>query len=185
MTIDDACVLRKSARILLRPWQAADAEGWFALSQDEGFNRFSYSGYRQTSLRTAEEFILRHQAEFRETGLGVFPIVLNSTGEIIGVCALRRDQVPGESHTIIEIMYRLAARHWQKGFASEAAALLLEYAFHEIRLETVYGCVELTNQASRRVLEKIGMRFAWRTISRGVEVDFFSLSAGQASRASD
>ena len=47
---------------------------------------------------------------------------------------------------------------WGKGYATEAAAGMLEFAFEELELPLVYAGCAPDNHASRRVMEKLGMR---------------------------
>ena len=77
-------------------------------------------------------------------------------------------------NSFVEMVYRLAQGNWNKGYATQAAAALLEYAFSDVRLDQVYAFIETENISSRKVLEKIGMQFR-RVISyKGVEVEEFS-----------
>lgn len=58
-----------------------------------------------------------------------------------------------------EIGYVLGHEYWGKGLATEAAALLVDFALDGLGLHRVEGHTEPSNTASRRVLEKCGMAF--------------------------
>ena len=57
----------------------------------------------------------------------------------------------------IEIGWRLASLHWNKGYATEGARAVLDYAFKQLKLDEIVSFTVPHNLASRRVMEKIGM----------------------------
>ncbi|UCG62074.1 MAG: GNAT family N-acetyltransferase [Candidatus Zixiibacteriota bacterium] len=59
----------------------------------------------------------------------------------------------------IEIFYGLARHHWGRGYATEAARAVLDYAFGTIGIKRLVGIANPENAASVKVLEKIGMTF--------------------------
>lgn len=67
--------------------------------------------------------------------------------------------VVSKRHQCGEIGYLLDPAYWGHGFATEAARLLLEFGFTRLQLHRMEADTEPDNVASRRVLEKIGMRY--------------------------
>ena len=57
-----------------------------------------------------------------------------------------------------ELGYRLRAASWGRGYATEGSRALVERAFRELRAERVTAETMAVNIASRRVLEKAGLR---------------------------
>lgn len=55
-----------------------------------------------------------------------------------------------------EIGYYVDPEHWGNGYATEAVELLVQYAFEERRLHTLHADIVARNEASARVLEKVG-----------------------------
>jgi RimJ/RimL family protein N-acetyltransferase len=83
-------------------------------------------------------------------------MVDKETQAFIGWCGLdHRDQ----TKTAPVLFYLLKASYWGKGLATEAARAVLDYAFTELGLDRVDGGAALENVASKRVMEKIGMRY--------------------------
>jgi len=82
-------------------------------------------------------------------------IIEKDTHEFIGWCGLdhidKTKQVP-------VLFYLLKSSYWGKGLATEAAGALLDYAFRELELDRIDSGAEAGNIASKRVMEKIGMR---------------------------
>jgi [ribosomal protein S5]-alanine N-acetyltransferase len=90
-----------------------------------------------------------------------FAIELAESGELIGDCALTplvwNDS--GAPPDAAAIGFVLHPRHWGRGYGTEAARALVRFAFEELGLSAVYGGCLPENIASRRVLEKAGLRF--------------------------
>jgi ribosomal-protein-alanine N-acetyltransferase len=83
-------------------------------------------------------------------------LIDKSSQEWIGWCGLDNLK-PARPNPVI--FYLLKARWWGQGLASEAARALLAYAFRELRLAKIDGGCAFENLASKRVMEKIGMRY--------------------------
>ncbi len=60
--------------------------------------------------------------------------------------------------TLAEIGYRLRRADWGQGLASEGASALVDWGFGSAGYDKVIGCTMAVNHASRRVMEKIGMK---------------------------
>lgn len=69
-----------------------------------------------------------------------------------------------ESETLAEIGYRLRRKDWGQGLASEGASALVNWGFRAAGYDKVVACTMAVNHGSRRVMEKIGMRYT-RTVS--------------------
>lgn len=82
-------------------------------------------------------------------------IVLKETDEFIGWCGLDHlDKTMADP----ALFYLLKAHYWGKGLATEAARALLSYAFDQMDLASIHGGADLENLASKRVMEKLGMK---------------------------
>ncbi|HEX6240227.1 MAG TPA: GNAT family N-acetyltransferase, partial [Polyangiales bacterium] len=57
----------------------------------------------------------------------------------------------------VEVGWRLAAEHWGRGYATEAARAALETAFVHLGLDEVVSFTAVENLRSRRVMERLGM----------------------------
>lgn len=90
---------------------------------------------------------------------------LQSADEENALCAIRVDEEIagwGTVHTVdtrsrtARVGYYVLPEHQGNGYASEAARLLVEYAFDELNTHRVEATVQGDNPASKRVLEKLG-----------------------------
>ncbi len=90
-------------------------------------------------------------------GLGLWAVVENSSGDVVGYCGLfPYPDVGGQPE--IEVGYRLARPFWGRGYATEAARAVRDYAFGTLRLPRLVALIDPSNVASIRVAEKLGLR---------------------------
>jgi RimJ/RimL family protein N-acetyltransferase len=74
----------------------------------------------------------------------------------------------------VEIGWWLTPRHWGRGLASEAASAVMKCALRDLPVERIVAIAIPENYASRRIMEKIGMRYE-RTIShKGFQVVLYA-----------
>lgn len=91
----------------------------------------------------------------RETGGGwVYAVTVADGGEVIGVI----DITLCDKDRSGELGYAFAPWSWGHGYASEAARALIEFAFQVLRLDKVEAFAMVENEASERLLTRIGMR---------------------------
>lgn len=83
-----------------------------------------------------------------------FPVILKQTGQLIGHMVFHLWFAP----RTYEIGWVFHPAHQGQGYATEAAAALLRYAFTELQAHRVIATCQPENPASYRVMEKIGMR---------------------------
>src|SRR6185312_2045063 len=90
-------------------------------------------------------------------GLGSFAAELRADGTFAGWFALR---VPaGGRRQEVEIGWRLRRDHWGQGYATEGGRALLEAGFGWLGLHRVFAETMTVNTASRRVMDRIGLRY--------------------------
>ncbi|MFD1073331.1 GNAT family N-acetyltransferase [Longispora fulva] len=87
---------------------------------------------------------------------GRWAAVERGTGGFLGWFAL----APTASVDEFELGYRLRARAWGLGYATEGARALLRVAFDDLGARRVYARTMAVHLASRRVMEKAGLRYA-------------------------
>jgi ribosomal-protein-alanine N-acetyltransferase len=83
-------------------------------------------------------------------------IIHKDTQEFIGWCGL--DHIDYRKINPV-LFYLLKASYWGKGLATEAARAVIDYAFSELDLARIDSTTAYENIASKRVMEKIGMRY--------------------------
>lgn len=103
--------------------------------------------------RASIERFLRHE---REHGFGLWAVELKESGELIGDSGLFLVQGTGPE---VEVAYHFGKPWWGQGIATEAAAACLRFGFTECGLDEIIAICFPEHIASRRVMEKCGMRF--------------------------
>ncbi|MGO9519279.1 MAG: GNAT family N-acetyltransferase [Candidatus Korobacteraceae bacterium] len=145
-------VVLETERLILRHLTRDDVSAVFAVIGDPETMQF----YRQEfSREDAVRWVTRSQERYRRDGYGLFAVVLKSDGEVIGNCGLIRQEVEGES--LLEVGYHFRRDYWGHGYATEAAAGCMAYAFEHLKAEKVVSLILPENLPSRRVAERNGM----------------------------
>lgn len=86
-------------------------------------------------------------------------VVETATHTLIGGAALR---LSGSELRNGEIGYVLHRDHWSKGYGTEVAKALLQFAFDDLGLRHISATCDPDNDASAKVLQKAGLRFERR-----------------------
>lgn len=143
-------------RLLLRPFQEDDLQALYEMQSDEAVVRYLYHDAR--SLDEVRPVLARKIAgvavEREGDGLNA-AVVLRDTGELVADISL---WVVSEGHQQGELGFVVHPAHQRRGYATEAARPMLDFAFGTMGLHRVIGRTEARNVSSARVLEKLGMR---------------------------
>lgn len=92
--------------------------------------------------------------------------------------------VSWENENAPELGYCFAVDHWGKGYATEAARAVIDYAFEEFAIDELLAGARVLNPASRHVLEKCGFQWTGVELHRflalgsSTPVDRFKLERG-------
>ena len=107
-------------------------------------------------------------------GYGLFSVILKSERTLIGDCGLEHMEVEGDLAT--ELGYDFRSNYWNQGFATEAASSVCDYAFDVLNLPRLISLIRVGNEASKRVSEKIGMRFVNEFTKNGIHYWKFAIN---------
>lgn len=154
-----------TARLIIRPWREEDATAFFELSQDETFNLFPITIYRQESLESARQWI--------EKNSGKYAVWEKSSGELIGMGGLTPWKLDEEN--LMDITYRLRGSAVGKGYGWELAQALTEYGLNQLKLTNITATITPDNLPSKKIAEKLGMKYERRIILLGVPTDLYRL----------
>jgi RimJ/RimL family protein N-acetyltransferase len=153
-----------SARLVLRPVHMAEAAALHALFVHEDVRRYLTDGVAMS--RAWVEGIIRESASsFAARGLGLWSAREHGAQRIIGLTGFRDFYTP----PVLELFYAVWPSYWHRGFATEMATAAIDYAFRHVGLPAVRASTDAPNQASLRVLERLGMRPHGRTAQADAE----------------
>jgi len=125
-----------------------------------------YLGGVQTREETAAA-IERQIGKWQALGFGWWSFLELATGELIGAGCIQH--TGGKPEHPLEVGWRLRPDRWGQGFATEAAIATGEFAFDCLGIPLLLAVAVPENTASRRVMERLGMRY--RAIERWYDMD--------------
>lgn len=151
-------IFLETERLTLRRFTADDVDNLVELDSDPSVMLF-INGGRPTARDEIESEVLPAFLGYYEryAGYGFWAAIEKSTGSFVGWFHLRPadGSPPGE----VELGYRLHASAWGKGCATEGSRALIDKGFAELGVERVFATTMTVNVASRRVMEKAGLKF--------------------------
>ena len=116
-----------------------------------------YIGDRNVrSTEEAADFIEnRYAASYRQHGFGLYAVDLKKNGIPIGICGfVRRDTLPGP-----DIGFAFLPQFERQGYGIESAEATMKYGRETLGFDEVWAITSVDNEASGRLLEKLGFTF--------------------------
>jgi RimJ/RimL family protein N-acetyltransferase len=169
----------RTERLLLRPIRESDAAAMFAMYSDPRVTRY-LAEPPWTSIDRAHERIAKG---VRATSDGLYirlGLEVTDGGAYIGECTLFNLV---EQCRRAEVGYVLARDAWGRGYMHEALTALLDYGFSEMALNRVEADIDPRNEASARILERLGfvqeglLRERWIVDGEVSDTGFYGLLA--------
>lgn len=143
-----------TARLRLRPWTDADLQPFARLNADPDVMRYYPSVLEP---HESDAIVHRINAHFDAHGWGLWAVEVDAS-PFIGFVGLQHVPFEAPFAPTVEIGWRLASEWWGRGLATEAARAVVDFAFERLLLDELVAFTVPTNQPSRRVMEKLGMR---------------------------
>jgi [ribosomal protein S5]-alanine N-acetyltransferase len=147
-------VLLETPRVKLREMTLEDAAALHAVLGDEETMRWYPRAFTREEV---DEWIARQIARY-PTGTGLLGIVLKSNNALIGDCGPVWQTIDGPPE--LEIGYHVHRDHQRRGYATEAARAVRDYAFTTLACDHVICMIRPENLPSRRVAEKNGLNLS-------------------------
>lgn len=157
----------ETSRLVLRRWTEEDVPRLAAFNADPEVMRWIGDGSTRDEPQTRAR-IEAMEREWDEKGHGLFAVEVRATGQLAGFTGLTVPLFLPEILPSVEIGWRLGRPFWGRGLATEAATAVLRFGFRDRGLEEIVSIAQVGNDASERVMEKLGMRLARETVA----VDF-------------
>src|SRR5262245_5446264 len=144
----------RTKRLLLREWLPADREPFAAMSSDPRVMEHLPS---VLTRQESDAVVDRVESHFRQHGFGAWAVEIPDLVPFAGWIGLLIPKFQAHFTPCVEIGWRLAAEHWNRGYATEGAKAALHYGFDVLGLTEIVSFTVPANVASIRVMEKIGM----------------------------
>ena len=140
----------KTKRLIIRSFNVKDAESLYLYAKDKEVG--SKAGWNpHKSVEETREII-------NEVLMGeyTYAICLKEDNLAIGAIGLTKDKSDN-----YELGYWLGRPFWNKGYVTEAASCLLDFAFNTLKLNGI-DCTHFEgNDSSKRVMEKLGFKYSY------------------------
>lgn len=146
----------ETERLTLRPFTTGDAELILELLNEPAF--LQYIGDRGVrTIEDARRYILNGPiASYEQFGFGPYRVALKDTDVPIGMCGLfKRDSLEDP-----DVGFAFLSRFRSQGYAFESASAVLTYGREVLGLPRIVAITAPDNEASIRLLEKLGLKFA-------------------------
>jgi ribosomal-protein-alanine N-acetyltransferase len=110
--------------------------------------------------------------DWQQHHFGVWAVIYKKNQKLIGHCGLKFLENTSE----IQVGYLLLKSYWGKGLGTEAATATLKYGFETAKIEKIVAIAKPENIASRRVMEKVGMKYEKDDYYYDNDVVYYSIS---------
>lgn len=163
----------RTDRLLLRRFSLEDFDAYAAIMGDYEVGKWfpKGEGYTREEAKKSLDSILAHWVKH---GFGIWAITDKRSGVLLGRCGLNHIAETSE----VEVDFIIARPHWNHGYATEAAKAALQYGFDVLKLDRIIALAKPNNITSRRVIEKIGMRYV-------KEAEYWSIACAYYEKMSD
>jgi RimJ/RimL family protein N-acetyltransferase len=165
----------ETKRLQLRELQQNDSVFILELLNSPKFVRFIGDRGVRTLEQAADLIENRYRASYRENGYGLYAVSLRPSGEEtaakpIGICGfVRRPSLPAP-----DLGFALLPKYEGAGFGYESAAAVLSYGADTLKFNRVLAITSLDNDASGRLLAKLGFVLEGEIESDGETLKLYS-----------
>ncbi len=158
------CDMLETERLRIRKFCDADVDAIFGMRSDPEVMRFISQPQKEREASAAWMKMISSLVD--SEGIGYFALEEKETGELAGWCGLWR--VPETDE--IEVGYAIARSKWRLGYATEAAREVVRYGFTKVGLGRIVAVAFPENEASIRVMRKLGMTYVTTGVFYGKQL---------------
>ena len=158
-------------RLRLRRFTSDDLNKLCAIHSDPDVMRYMGKG-RPESVDQVQATLNKFLAHWEQYGFGRWAVTDKASDELIGWCGLSHL----ENTDDVEIGYGIAKSSWGKGLTSESGAAVIKWGFEDLGLDRIVGVAWPDNIASRRVMERLGLKFVKMARMYNAEVVYYAIS---------
>jgi RimJ/RimL family protein N-acetyltransferase len=164
----------ETERLVIRAFEPqADAVAMAEVYRDREVMRFVPGG-ALADRDAVEAQLQQYAAAGQACGFSSWAVVERRTQRPVGDAGFGIFEPTGD----VELGYTLGRRYWGHGYATEAAAACLGVAFAHLSIARVIAVVDIENEASMRVAERVGMERVETVEAHGRPHVIFALTGG-------
>ncbi len=146
-------VIIETNRLILREYTLDDFDNLYEIVSDPETMRHYPKPFDEERTRDWIEWNLEN---YKNYGFGLWVVTLKETGEFIGDCGISIQNIDWE--LLPEIGYHIHKKYWRRGFGSEAARAVRDWAFENTDYNCIYSYMKYTNVGSYSTAIANGMR---------------------------
>lgn len=146
------CPVLLSERLVLRAPHTDDIDALAHLANNANVATMVSRMPHPYTVDDAADFVRR--AKEGVIGKCVYAITRADNGHFLGCCGVEQ----GADGTV-ELGYWLGQPHWNQGYTTEAAQVLIDMVFRTREIDRIDARCRVTNVGSRRVIQKCGFQF--------------------------
>ncbi|WP_346026667.1 GNAT family N-acetyltransferase [Beduinella massiliensis] len=160
-------VFLETERLLLREMTEADLPDLCEILQDPRVMT-AYEG--PFPIEEVHSWLSRQQERYARDGFGLCAVVRKQDGLLVGQAGLTLQDTPQGRKVEIGYLFKYAC--WHQGYATEAAAGAMRYAFDVLGVQCICSIIRDTNEASQAVARRNGLvpTFTFTKHYRGVDM---------------
>ncbi|MDE5696197.1 MAG: GNAT family N-acetyltransferase [Lachnospiraceae bacterium] len=159
----------ETERLIVRQYTLNDVDQLFQVMSDVRVHTYTKDRNNPWDERRTEDYVrYMIKRDFKTLDCFHGAVVKKGADQLIGLCGLNpyKENEP-------EIEFKIGVAYWGKGYATELGKQMIQDAFAATDIKGIYGMAQPENTASRRVLEKIGMKYLGNQIFRNCEDSFY------------
>ena len=159
----------KTKRLEFRKLTKDDIPLWYEFFQDPNSLLYIGANFTDNDMKVSENWIDRQVTRYDENGSGLYAFIDRETKLFIGQCGLIPRDIDGQDE--VEIAYHVLTKYRRKGYGSEAAIAVKDFAKRNKLKDSLISIIHVDNEASQKVAMKNGMKRGVKT--RFMEMDVF------------
>jgi ribosomal-protein-alanine N-acetyltransferase len=163
----------ETLRLSVRPFVDSDFDRLFTLRRDKEVGR--YLGGSDVPAERVAARMRYYMDHYARWGYAMGVVSLKTSPGMIGFGGLQHFDDKDE----VEVGYALDRAYWGQGLATELASGWLRYGFDTLGLDRIVAVAIPENLASRRVMEKLGMRYEKHVMHYGSECVYYAVTRAQ------
>ncbi len=169
----------ETERLILREFLPTDDVEMFELDSNAEVHKFLGNNPIHT-IEQARAVIESVRKQYVENGIGRWATIEKASGHFIGWSGLKYIKEYENNHiNYYDVGYRFMPQYWGKGYATESAKAAIEYGFNKMQLQEIIGAANELNIASRKVLEKCGLKFIEQFQWRNITCDWLKITQSE------
>lgn len=146
-------IMIETKRLLLRDMTYDDFDPLYEIFSDAETMAHYPAPFDSEKVRNWIKWNIDNYAKY---GFGLWAVILKETGKVIGDCGLTLQNIDGE--LLPEIGYHIHKKYQRRGYGSEAARAVRDYAFENTDYDCIYSYMKYTNVASYSTAVANGMK---------------------------